>query len=405
MQIRELRSDGFLWDLVRKENLGARIRNARVVGSLDDYQRDLDAQRQRSLFKTEKEDVRMFAEIETKDPPSWSESMLPPQFLVLQLDTGDSIFLMMRTSNTGILELVISSRHRVTRPMLDTQPGMYLSVNPTSQYMAVACSETHCSVFELRSRDELQSQLSQGLQPQHVKCDAYIPFQGVVQNMEFLYPSLNMVVLLLLVISKGKTRMVIYEWVSGSDIRRITPLTKRGHLLGAEHQMPLLLIPLKFKSTFILVCETQMAVFENILEGAPDSRVFYDRVEPFTPHHHGLSPPLWVGWARPTNRTRAHTDHRDDVYIAREDGLLTFLEVDCDNFVESDMNVGEFEGRCGHALACIDYRNPDSVTGDMLITGGDSCAGGCYLVSLGNHHAVPTPYMLTAALAELSSQS
>lgn len=380
MQIKELRADGYLWDLARKENFGARIRNARVVGSIEDYQNDPDV---KAPFKDEDSDMDIDMVTDRNRKPT-----LPPQFLLLQLDTGDSVFLMLQQTMSGTFEFIITGQRRVPRKMLNYQPGMHLSVDPSSRFMAVACSESHFIVYSLRSREELKSQYAKGTDLQHIVVDAYLPFQGTIQKMEFLYPSTEgegYVVLLILVIFKGRTRMMLYDWQLGDDIRQIRSLNRKGHLLAPAHQMPLLLIPLKFKSTFILVSEKIMAHFQNILEGDPICTEFYDHVDSPTDNHHGPGAPLWVGWARPVNRTRAHNDHRDDVYIAREDGLLKFLEIDCDDFVESDMNVGEFEGRCGTALACIDYRDPDNQTGDLLITGGDSCTGGAYLVSARAH--------------------
>ena len=375
VQIKELRSDGFLWDLARKENFGARIRNARVVGSIEDYENDPDVPSRE--VKDEDSDTEDFNMSDSR------RSILPPQFLLLQLDTGDSVFLMLQQTGSASFEFIITGQHRVPRTMLSWQPGMHLCVDPSSRYMAVACSESHFTVYALRSREQLKVQHAKGLSLQHILVDAYLPFQGTIQKMEFLYTSgEGNVMLLILVIFKGRTRMVLYEWQLGDDIRKIRSLNRKGHMLAPAHQMPLLLIPLKFKSTFILVSENIMAHFQNILEGEPLCTEFYDHVDRPTELHHGSGAPLWVGWARPTNRTRDHNDRRDDIYIAREDGLLKFLEIDCVEFVESDMNVGEFEGRCGTALACIDYKDLNYVTGDLLITGGDSCTGGAYLVGL-----------------------
>lgn len=333
--------------------------------------------------KDEDNDIDMIFNRQLRIPQS-QHPMLPPQFLLLQLDTGDSVFLMLQQTASGTFEFIVTGQHRVPRTMLAYQPGMHLSVDPSSRFAAVACSEEHFTVYSLRSRDELNDQQAKGLDLQHIIADAYLPIQGTIQKMEFLYPSTEgegYVVLLLLVTFKARTRMLLYEWKQGDDIRQIRSLNRKGHMLAENHQMPLLLIPLKFKSTFILVSENIMGHFQNILEGDPKCTDFHNQVDDRTDHHHGSSPPLWVGWARPTNRTRAHNDHRDDIYIAREDGLLKFLEIDCDEFVESEMDVGDFEGRCGTALACIDYRDADNRTGDLLITGGDSCQGGAYLVS------------------------
>lgn len=378
MQIKELRSDGFLWDLARKEKLGARIRNAQVVGSLNDYRTDVEALRYGDSFKLEDDDVDIFQDV----PPRATipeGRLLPPQVLLLQLHTGDSVFLMLRQSTDGVWKLVITSRYRVMKPMLGTQPGMYLEVDPTSRYMAVGCSEAHFTIYELGSRKELQQQYSGDLELQHVKAASYIPVPGVIQNLSFLYPSQGLVVLLALVLDRGKPKMFVYEWAEGSDVQRIKSLN-RGHLLPDEHWTPLLVIPLRFKSAFVLVSEHRMSIFQDILEGAPNPLPFHKRLEKPTVHHHGRGNPLWVAWSRPPRVGKYHEEN-DNVYITREDGLLMYLKVDSDLDDIEHNGVGVFDGRCGSTLASMSYDSPHLVGGDLLITNGDSCPGGCYYVS------------------------
>lgn len=380
MQIKELRSDGFLWDLARKDKLGARIRNARVVGSLDDYQAYLDTTQSSNSLKSEDDDTEVFSERSIK-PGVPVEHLLPPQFLVLQVDTGDSVFLKIQRSTDGTWKLVITSRYKVMRPMLVTHPGMHLDVDPTSRYMAVGCSEAHFIVYELNSRKVLQSNALQDQELVHIKAAAYIPVSGTIQNLVFLYPSPDLIVLLVLVIRRAQTRMFVYEWAAGSDVRHIKPLSNRGHLLPDEHQLPLLVIPLRFKTAFILVSEQCMSYVVDILEGAPGSTVFYGRLEPSTQHHHGKGPPLWVSWSRPMRHDKYKSEN-DSIYIAREDGTLKFLEIDSEVEEFNDIDVGLFDARCGSTLACLSYDSPDPHRGgDLLVTNGDSCAGGCYLVS------------------------
>jgi hypothetical protein len=183
-------------------------------------------------------------------------------------------------------------------------------------------------------------------------------------------------------IIKGKTRMVLYEWETGSDLKHIRPHSAKGHLLERSRQMPLLLIPLTLKSSFILVCEDSMAVCQGILQGSPTFIDFNNRIDEPTELHHGSGRPLWAAWTRPP-RLPSYAVFRDDIYIAREDGLIKFLEIDSreDEFVKADNNIGEFGANCGTALACLDFKNQYNKSGDLLVTGGDSCPGGTYLVS------------------------
>ena len=74
---------------------------------------------------------------------------------------------------------------------------------------------------------------------------------------------------------------------------------------------------------------------------------------------------------------------RDDLFIAREDGLVKFLEIDSedDDVVTADNNIGELGANCGMALASLDYPNKNAKSGDLFIVGGNSSSGGTYLVS------------------------
>jgi hypothetical protein len=93
------------------------------VGSPNDYQADLEALRYGDSLKLEDDDVDIFRDVSPRATIPEGR-LLPPQVLLLQLDTGDSVFLMLRQSTEGVWELVITSRYRVMKPMLGTQPGM-----------------------------------------------------------------------------------------------------------------------------------------------------------------------------------------------------------------------------------------------------------------------------------------
>lgn len=397
VQIKELRPDGHLWDVLRKDNFGARIRNACVVGSTKAY--DEEMKTGPTKIKDENDDVSM--DNDEEQLKARHKSTLPPQFILLQLHTGDSVFLRLRQLETGKLAF-ISSRHRVTKPMLSIQPGIHLAVDPSSRYMAIGCSERLLTIYALHSRDQLHGQSSLGPELRHVESESIISLNGLIQKMEFLYPSPDdegHIILLVLVIIKGKTRMLLYEWETGSDLKQIRAHSTKGHLLENSRQMPLLLIPLTLKSSFILVCEDSMAVCQGILQGSPTFIDFNNRIDKPTELHHGSGRPLWTAWTRPP-RLPGYARVRDDIYIAREDGLIKFLEIDSteDEFVKADNNIGEFGANCGTALACLDFEIQQNKSGDLLVTGGDSCPGGTYLVSM------PSPPLCAPILAGSSME-
>lgn len=378
-----MRPDGQLWDVIRKENFGARIRNARVVGSIEAFKRDHERPFQSTQIKDEDDldGMDIDTNINGKVP---TMNRLPPQAILLQLDSGDSVFLMLHQSGNGALEFV-SNRHRVSKAMLQLQPGTHLAVDPSSRYMAIGCSEGVFAIYALKSRAELQEQYSQGSSLRHVEAERHIYPQGVILKIEFLHPSSDdeeHVILLVLLVRKGKTRMLLYEWDTNSDLTQIRAHSRRGHLLEEARQMPLLIIPLKIKSAFILVSATTMSICRDILLGSPRFIDINDRINPPTPLFYGSGIPLWTSWARPVRRP-AYTASHDDIYIVREDGFLICIETDSgeEDLVKAELNIGPLSCNCGPALACLDYVKSNDTSADLLVTSGDSCAGGAYLVS------------------------
>ncbi|KAL2061712.1 hypothetical protein VTL71DRAFT_7090 [Oculimacula yallundae] len=388
VQIKELRADGLLWDVIRKDDFGARIRNARVVGSIKDYEMDPDVLTPQTHVKGEDHDVQMSDGHMSEHFTPRVTLPLPPQWLVLQLDTGDSVFLTINGLANDKIEF-ISSKHRVSKPMLKLQPGTHLAVDPSSRFMVVGCSEGVFAIYSLCSRHSLKQQHASTLSPRHVQSETQIYHNGVILKMEFLYPAPNddqHIILLVLVILKGKIRMLLYEWETNQDLKGVTARSSRGYLLEKASQVPLLLIPLTIMSSFILVYETSMALCREIVEGTPKMTNFNDRVDEPTEFHHGSGRPLWTSWARP-QRLERHKITRDDLYIAREDGKLRFLEIDSEDedVVSSDNNVGDLQTNCGMALASLDYpnreqRSGEPKSGDLFIVGGDASSGGAYLL-------------------------
>jgi hypothetical protein len=389
VQIKELRTDGHLWEVAQKEHFGARIRNAKVVGSLKTYDREHnghDGDILGTQIKDEDDDIEMSEGEETTLPSVKASSLLPPQILLLQLDNGVSVFLMLRRSKHGEWEFV-SSRHRVSKAMMNLDDGTHLAVDPSSRYMAIGCSEDVFAIYAFNSREELKRQHSEGSSLQYIQAEKHCSIQGVIHKIVFLYPGPkddDHVILLVLVVLKGRTRMLVYEWQAGQELRTIRAHSHKGYPLEESHQMPLLVIPLTIRSSFILVSENSMATCSDILLGSPQIVDFNTVMDEPTPFFHGSSRPLWVAWTRPLRNVYRAVEY-DDIYIVREDGLVKHLEIQSeDDLIAADNNIGALQSNCGTALASLNYdgySKTSHTSGDLLITGGDSCGGGAYLVS------------------------
>jgi len=270
------------------------------------------------------------------------------------------------------------------------QPGMHLVVDPSSRYMAIGCSEGLFAIYALHPREELKKQYAHSSNLRYVASERHIYLKGTILKMEFLYPAAgddDHIILLVILVFKGKSRMLLYEWQTGQDLRDIRAHNQRGHLLDEDHRMPSLVIPLTLRSAFILVFETFMAIYKGLLIGSLEIYDFplrdfrYEKENRVLPHHGLHSEPLWTAWARPT-RTPQHARHHDEIYMVREDGLLILLDTyPEDNLLNGLHEIGCLRSHCGPALAVLDYNGYDCSSGDYLIAGGESCIGGAYLVS------------------------
>src|SRR5690606_14852318 len=92
-----------------------------------------------------------------------------------------------------------------------------------------------------------------------------------ILKIDFLFPDASdndTVILVILVRKLDSTRMITYEWTHGDDLAQVFSEEKSGHRLPQEHSMPLLLIPLTVKSSFLSVSENSIAVFRDVLQGS-----------------------------------------------------------------------------------------------------------------------------------------
>ncbi|KAI9645409.1 hypothetical protein NHQ30_006148 [Ciborinia camelliae] len=382
VEIRRLGVGPHLYEVIRKDDFGSRIRNASVLGSLEDYERE------QVQIKAEHEDVDMINPSASPDDRHLSNILLPPQILVLQLEadtSSDSVFLMLHQSNDGSWKF-ISSRRRVSNAMDKLQPGMHLSIDPSAKYMAIGCSEKCFTIQAIKSRTELNRQYVAGNELQFIESEKPILCKGAILKLEFLHPSAGYdddIILLLIVALNGKIRMLLYSWKAGDPLSAVKTKnsTKKGYVIP---DIPLLIIPLRFSTAFILVYKCSMGVYKDILDGAPEFIPIGSCLREPTELYQGSDAPLWTAWAKPA-RLPHHTAQQDDVYLAREDGWICLLEI---NYYNEDPNltpsltdVGTMQCNIGQAFTCVDYSLDPNIHrhGDVLVSGGDASIGGTYL--------------------------
>ncbi|KAI1001461.1 hypothetical protein K3495_g6740 [Podosphaera aphanis] len=374
VQVREVLNDGHLYDVVRKEGFGSRIRNAQVIGSVEDYEQDF-GDIKRDLFCPDSVEI----------PRKTVKSKLPPQNLVLQLCSGDIVFLGIQLDKYGNLELVSQQRRRNEKPTHKLQAGMHFVVDSSSRYIALGCSEGIFAIYALNSRKKMQEQLLMGSSLQFIESGFHLFSDGAILNMEFLHPGPddnNYITLLVTKALMGQTRMFFFRWEAGCDVSKIRPHNPNGILLQDEQKLPLLVIPLTITAAFMLVYETKLSIYQGILTGNPTIADFKLVNCPTLPHYNGKTSPLWTAWARP--QRNPPREIRDYIHLIREDGMLMYFEIDreVEGLISSDYRVAEFEESCGTAFACIHfYGGRGDLAGDLAFLGGDSCFGATYLLA------------------------
>lgn len=304
---------------------------------------------------------------------------LPPQLLVLMLETGDAVFLFIRERADGTLEFV-TTKYESPRNLQFL--GYHLSIDPSSRYMAAGSAQGAFVIYELESLAAMDSQFQNRGSFEPVKSIRIRTTQGVIHKMEFLHPRPEddyHIILLLIIIRREASkqahvsRMVVYDWELGDELTTVFR-SEKGTPLPREHRMPLMIIPLKLNTAFFAVSENCIGIVKNAFTG----QTLFDTIETHSPGqtdlHHGASEPLWTAWSRPF-RLSSWQEKMDTIYLAREDGVIAHIEIDAMALVPSVINVGTINTNITTAFATA-Y----DVFSDVLVVGGESGPGGIWKV-------------------------
>lgn len=384
MQISELGRDGRLRNIVRKADFGSRIQNARVIGASPESAAEDETNDDR-LFKVKTEDDDAIMDSSDDASVSSGKSMgetgptrssrktaprLPPQQLLIVLENGDCVFLFIDPESGDDPDFV--STHYQPYWQRIVQPGFHLAIDPSSRYVAIACAENFFVVHELESYHKLNDAYARNEPLNPIRSSRPRPVLGVIHKMEFLYPHTEddyHIILLLIVINNGKSRMVTYEWEAGDNLVSVFREEKRGQQLPAQHQLPILIVPLTIHSAFFAISARHIGVCKDALNLPAEFDDFSMEVHEKSRFHHGRGMPLWSAWTRPY-RLPTYNTTRDSIYLAREDGVVMFLDINSDNILGASVEIGKFECNIGTAFCSLfdDFN-------DILIMGGDSGPG------------------------------
>ncbi|KAI0478994.1 mono-functional DNA-alkylating methyl methanesulfonate N-term-domain-containing protein [Xylariaceae sp. FL0804] len=303
------------------------------------------------------------------------QSTTPEQWLVLLLEAGELVFVHMDNRYHHDWEF-ITTRYRIPLRRQLVSPRSHMTIDPSWKYLSLACSKDVFIVFELESIDILCAQfLQEELSLQPVRSSYARSVNGIICNMEFLEPPREgLVILALILVQAEVSRLVFYEWHCDLvGLEAILSKKKSGYRLEDVFRVPLLIIPLKVDSAFLIVTEEITAVCSQFLIGPPKFDPF-DLGEPETEIdvHHGTRPPLWTAWTRPIRDDQWYNQGHDNIYLAREDGLISLIEVRGGSGIETTVNMSFVD--CNVDTAFGASYHPFH---DLLLVGGD-CGPGSY---------------------------
>ena len=352
---------------MRKKDFTSRIRNAVVLGPPP------EDDNKRSMGRTQEAE-------EAGIMPSVRK--LPSQMLVLVLENGDVVFLFAEKTPQGTFEfrwIREESRERTRAG----HPGFLMAIDTESRHLALACPEGLLVVYELQSMTRMKEQYAHGqpikpvLKRHKTNIDA-----DVVQKMDFLYPpheathSSSHSILLLIIVQRGYTKMLTYDWMLGDDITNVLHNSSiRPFRLPDEHKTPILLVPIMMASAFLIVSENGIVSCNGVLEGNPEFESVKIEYSDRTDTHHGRNAPLWTAWTRPY-RMNIYTAAYDVIYLGREDGVVALLESDRFAIIGVNLTMTKFNCNMTTAFCGVPGR-----FSDILIIGGEAGPGKLIAVS------------------------
>jgi len=351
IHIKQVKHNGHLEHIATKDDFGSRILAAKTF-SLDHDPPSNGVE----FIKSEPESSKC----------GTAKSNLPPQFVVLTLDSEDLVFLYLKQQDDGSFEFAHQtcplpafqeSIHRV---------GPHLAVDPASRALAVAGREKQVVIYSAKPTNVIRSELEED-NPDWYPVSTHVveSVTGRIQHLEFLHPPDNdpdHIILLLILVDQRRTKALLIDWqVANLGHARVHP----AQPMDAERAASNLLIPLR-NAAFLMITGSEMKLHKNILSGSMRSMSLDpDAGESKCP---GSSPkrPIWANWCRPL-RNKSVKHGQDIVYVAREDGIVILAEITSVDTIHVS-HAGDVGCHVGTAFASLgDPSDPDilAVVGDM----------------------------------------
>ena len=215
IHIKEIHPDGRIEHIATKADFGARIWSSRVL-ELAPW--PTDASNKHWTDESLNKEHHMSEHGDCYDPMDIdaTQQELPPQILVLTLDSLEVAFVYLRQSSDGSHEF-----RQVTVPLptpldyLETL-GRHLAIDPRSRAIAVGAWEGSFIIFHTKEAGQLREEFSKDVQDWcPVQAQQILKVNGVILKMEFIHPGPedeDDVVLVLIVARYGRIQIHSYAW-------------------------------------------------------------------------------------------------------------------------------------------------------------------------------------------------
>lgn len=378
IQVLELGRNGYLEDTAVKTDFGSKILAANVIGlSENEVEEFAD-----SVVKQEHDS--------TDGCMDWTKDRaceVPPQLLVLVLESQQVLFIYCRDNSEGSVDFYIRTRALPRELSSLPQYGQHLAVDPQSRAIAIAAPFGHVGIMSLKSADALtqESQSGETKPIMPVTEERFFRTDGIILQVNFLLPPPDRpdsAILLLLVSKGGSTRIVLYEWDTKLGLRHNNSLVGcSGQILEATDSAPLMLIPSALSTSFMLVCDHGLSSYSNVLGKRATRKTVALPREPLNDFRSSSSAPLWVQWARPQRNILRRGTH-DEFYLCREDGLVHFIEITKsfgeDESIQVSLHFNTGPLRCNVDKAFAVMGGSLDEVADILLAAGDMSDGGVF---------------------------
>jgi hypothetical protein len=364
---------------VRKIDFPSRIRNARVLGTITNERQTGDPLGSPKVKSEDADDRIMGGMDETLNNSSDHTEADTRQGLLLVFETGDCMVLLLRLTEGGRPEFVMACQESFATQDHLMYLGHHLTVEPGSRYAALGCPEGLFVVYELHSLEDMYNQAIGKVCPSPFRSYRPRSVGGVIHKMEFLHPTQGQtqhVILLLLIVQDGYSRMVTYDWEAGDSLESVLSGEKKGCRLWQQGHLPLLIVPLTVMSSFLIVTPTKVIICKGFMHSDALYDDFGVQVHPPQQQHMGKELPLWTAWTRPI-RLPGYSRGKDCIYLAREDGYVVYLEIARDGTVEGSIAFQQFNGNIDTGFCSIFEKSSD-----ILVMAGDSGPGELWKVRL-----------------------